>query len=166
MSGPTLEICNRATPPSPAMPAPSAKAMVSMREVGTPTQPAIARFWVTARTNMPSRVLFISTQTRNSTNSAKPMMITRFHGRIRLGRSSTPPDIQLGLATSTFCAPNSTRAAWIRISDRPQVASRVSSVRPYSQRITVRSISTPTAAAAKKATGIAAGRYQSTCSGK
>jgi hypothetical protein len=58
------------------------------------------------------------------------------------------------------------RAVWISTSDRPQVASRVSSVRPYSQRITVRSISTPTAAAVKKATGMAAGRYQSSMSGK
>ena len=129
--------------------------------VGTPTQPAMARFWVTARTNMPSRVLFISTQTRSRTNSAKPTMMMRFHGRIRFGSSAMPPDIQLGLATSTFCAPKTHARPWIRTSEMPQVASRVSSVRPYSQRITVRSITTPTSAAAKKATGMAAGRYQS-----
>ena len=79
---------------------------------------------------MPSRVLFISTQTNARTNSAKPMMMMRFQGSSRFGISSIPPDIQIGLATSTFCAPNSTRAAWIRIRDRPQVASSVSSVRP------------------------------------
>ena len=110
---------------------------------------------------MPSRVRFISTHTRNSTNIAKPTMMMRFQGSSRLGITSMPPDIQPGLATSTFCAPKATRAAWISTSEMPQVASRVSSVRPYSQRITVRSITTPTAAAVKKATGIAAGRYQS-----
>ena len=115
---------------------------------------------------MPSRVLFISTQTSSNTNSAKPMMMMRFHGKIRLGISSTPPDIQLGLETSTFCAPKITRAAWISTSDRPQVASRVSSARPYNQRMTVRSMTTPISAAAKKATGMAAGRYQSMASGK
>jgi hypothetical protein len=49
-----------------------------MRPVGTPTQPAMARFCVTARTNMPRRVLFISAQTSTSTKRAKPTMTMRF----------------------------------------------------------------------------------------
>ena len=58
------------------------------------------------------------------------MIAIRFHGSTRLGSTSMPPDIHDGLATSTFCGPKIVRAAWIRISDRPQVASSVSSGRP------------------------------------
>ena len=37
----------------------------------------------------------------------------RFHGSTGFGNSCTPPDSHAGLATSTFCAPNSTRTSWI-----------------------------------------------------
>ena len=42
----------------------------------------------------------------------------------------TPPDIQTGFETSTFCAPNIVRTACIRIRLMPHVASRVSRGRP------------------------------------
>ena len=43
-SGPTLPICESAQPASPARPEPSPNAHVSTRDVGTPTQAAIARY--------------------------------------------------------------------------------------------------------------------------
>ena len=82
----------------------------------------------------------------------------RFHGNTRLVMSSTPPDIQFGFSTCTFCAPNSVRIDWIRMRLMPHVASSVSSGRPYRNRITVRSISMPVAADAMNAAGSAASR--------
>ena len=48
----------------------------------------------------------------------------------------------------------------------PQVANNVSSGRPYSQRMTLRSSTAPTRAEVKKATGIATTMYQSNTPGK
>ncbi len=135
------------------MPEPSPKASMSMRPVGTPQQAAMLRFCVTARTFRPRRVLFSKSQVRSTTNSAKPMITMRLYGSTRFGSTCRPPESQAGLATSTFCAPNSTRTSWIRIRLMPQVASRVSSGRPYRWRITVRSSAMPIAAVTKKATG-------------
>ena len=59
------------------------------------------------------------------------MMKSRFHGSVRFDASAMPPLIHDGFATSTFCAPNSVRTSWIRIRLMPNVASSVSSGRPY-----------------------------------
>ncbi|MCY1435567.1 hypothetical protein D9M71_516660 [compost metagenome] len=112
------------------MPEPRPKASMSTRPVGTPQQAAMLRFCVTARTFRPRRVRFSSSQVSTSTQRAKPMMTMRFHGSTRLGSTWMPPDSHAGLATSTFCAPNSTRTSWISTRLMPQVASRVSSGRP------------------------------------
>ncbi|MNF96023.1 hypothetical protein D3C84_787990 [compost metagenome] len=104
---------------------------MSTRPVGTPQQAAMLRFWVTARTLRPRRVRLSSSQVSTTTHRAKPMIAMRLYGSTRLGSTCRPPDSQDGLATSTFCAPNSTRTAWMRIRLMPQVASRVSSGRPY-----------------------------------
>ena len=112
------------------MPEPRPKASMSTRPVGTPQQAAMLRFWVTARTFRPRRVLFSSSQVRTTTNKAKPMMTMRLYGSTRFGSTCMPPDSQAGLATSTFCAPKVTRTSWMRIRLMPQVASRVSSGRP------------------------------------
>ena len=65
-----------------------------------------------------------------STPTEKATMAMRFHGSMAPANTSTPPDIQDGFATSTFCEPNRVRAAWISIRLMPQVASSVSSGRP------------------------------------
>ncbi len=59
------------------MPEPNPKASMSMRPVGTPQQAAMLRFWVTARTFKPRRVLFSNSQVSSTTNSAKPMITMR-----------------------------------------------------------------------------------------
>ena len=87
-------------------------------------------------------------------------MTMRLYGSVRLV-NSMPPDIQDGLATSTFWAPKIWRTSWIRNRLMPQVASSVSSGRPYSQRITLRSSAMPTSAEARNATGTANAGYQS-----
>ncbi|MOA37359.1 hypothetical protein D3C78_1589440 [compost metagenome] len=94
-----------------------------------------------------------SSQVSSTTARAKPMITRRLYGNTRFGSSWTPPDSHAGLLTSTFCAPNSRRMAWIRIRLMPQVASRVSSGRPYRWRITVRSNAMPTPALMANATG-------------
>ena len=101
-----------------------------MRAVLTPMQDAIGRFCVTPRTNRPRRVLPISSATASSTAKAKPMMMIRFQGRVRLPSSVMPPLIQDGFSTPTFCAPNRLRTPCISTRLMPQVASRVSSGRP------------------------------------
>jgi hypothetical protein len=93
-------------------------------------------------------------------------MTSRLYGSTRPGVSATPPLIQLGLATSTFCAPKIERTACISSRLIPNVASSVSSGRPYRWRSTKRSSAKPTTAAARKAAGSAAGRYQSKAFGK
>ena len=148
------------------MPAPSPKASVSTRPVDTPVQPAIGRFCVTARTNRPSRVRWSRIQVTASTARQNPVITIRFQGRTALGRSGTPPDIQEGFATWTFCAPKVTRAAWMRMSESPQVARSDSSGRRYRWRMTVRSIATPTTNAAPNASGTAATTYQSWAPGR
>ena len=105
---------------------------------------------------MPSRVLFSNSQVNASTSSTNAITAMRFHGNTRFGNSCTPPDSHAGLATSTFCAPNSTRTSWISTRLMPQVASRVSSGRPYRWRITVRSSVMPIPAVMANATGSAA----------
>ncbi|MNV30369.1 hypothetical protein D3C71_1216330 [compost metagenome] len=67
------------------MPEPRPKASMSTRPVGTPQQAAMLRFWVTARTFRPRRVLFSSSQVSTTTNSAKAMMTMRLYGSTRFG---------------------------------------------------------------------------------
>ena len=86
---------------------------MSTRDVRTPTQPAIARFCVTARTNRPRRVRLSTAHTRATTASAKAMIAMRFHGSSRLGSTWMPPESHEGFATSTFCAPKIVRVAWM-----------------------------------------------------
>ena len=126
-----------------------------MRAVLTPMQAAMRRFCVTPRTNRPRRVRAISAHTPTSTRTAKPTIAMRLKGSVRLLITSTPPDSQVGFSTGTFCAPKIERTACCSIRLMPQVASSVSSGRPYSQRITLRSSAAPTSAAARKDTGIA-----------
>ncbi|MNL61946.1 hypothetical protein D3C87_1859250 [compost metagenome] len=79
--------CDKATPPNPAMPDPNPNASISTRPVGTPQHAAMARFCVTARTFMPSRVLFSNSQVRIRTSATNTMTAMRFHGSTRFGRS-------------------------------------------------------------------------------
>jgi hypothetical protein len=58
------------------------------------------------------------------------MMTMRLHGSTTPVMISTPPDMNDGFSTCTFCAPKIVRTAWIRIRLMPQVASSVSSGRP------------------------------------
>ena len=115
----------------------------------------MGRFCVTPRTNRPRRVLLIRKATPPSTASAKATMITRFQGSCRLSSSRTPPLIHAGFSTPTFCAPNTVRTSCISTRLLPQVASRVSSGRPYRKRITPRSMAMPTSPATRKASGTA-----------
>ena len=89
------------------------------------------------------------------------MMTSRLYGKVRLPSRVRLPLIQLGFSTPTFCAPNKVRTVCISTNEMPQVASSVSSGRPYKNRITLRSMSAPTSAALPKATGSAASKYQS-----
>ncbi|MCY1466462.1 hypothetical protein D9M71_847810 [compost metagenome] len=58
---------------------------MSTRPVGTPQQAAMLRFWVTARTFKPRRVLFSSSQVSATTNNANAMITIRLYGSTRLG---------------------------------------------------------------------------------
>ncbi|MDT4823881.1 hypothetical protein FQZ97_571210 [compost metagenome] len=131
-----------------------------MRAVFTPMHEAIGRFCVTPRTNRPRRVLPMSQPIASSTSAAKTMMQMRFHGSVTLLSIVKPPLIQPGFSTPTFCAPKSERTSCCSIRLMPQVASSVSSGRPYRKRITPRSSTAPTSADARNDTGIAATRYQ------
>ena len=111
------------------MPEPRPKAIMSTRPVGTPTQDAMVRFWVTPRTNSPRRVRVSISHTSSTTVIEKPMITMRFHGSTRF-TTVIPPLIQVGFETSTFWAPNNCRTNWIRNRLMPQVASSVSSGRP------------------------------------
>ena len=112
------------------MPEPRPKAQVSMRAVGTPTQAAMSRFWVTPRMKRPSRVFESSIHIPTSTAAAKRMMKMRLHGSTTLASTWMPPDMNAGFSTCTFCAPKRVRTAWISTRLMPQVASSVSSGRP------------------------------------
>ena len=103
---------------------------MSTRPVGTPVQLAMARFWVTARTNKPRRVRVSNSQISTRTKAANPMMTTRLQGSTTPVIASIPPDIHDGFSTSTFWAPKIVRTVCIRIRLMPQVASSVSSGRP------------------------------------
>jgi hypothetical protein len=93
-----------------------------------PRPAARCRSCVTARTRSPSRVRVRRSQTARRTPAReKRRMTIRFQGRTRSGSRVTPPDIQLGLETSTFWAPKVTRTACTMRRLAPQVASRVSS---------------------------------------
>ena len=81
----------------------------------------------------------------------------------RLYVTVTPPHcvaplIQAGVPTSRLLAPNTLRTACCNTSDRPQVASSVSSGRPYKNRINPRSIKIPTAPDTRNASGTAMNR--------
>ena len=119
-------------------------------------QDAMARFWVTPRTNKPKRVWLISKAMPTNTSMAKTTMNKRFQGSTKLASTCTPPLIQLGFSTATFCAPNKLRTACISTKLMPQVANKVSKGRPYKCRKTPRSIAAPTNAAVRKDTGNAA----------
>ena len=93
------------------MPEPSPNASMSTRGVGTPTQLAIVRFWVTPRTNRPRRVRVSISHTSTSTSAAKKIIAIRLYGSTTLVMISTPPDIQPGFSTCTFCAPNRVRTS-------------------------------------------------------
>src|SRR3990167_2423430 len=112
---------------------------------------AMGRFCVTPRTNRPRRVLLMRKATPASTASAKATMITRLQGSCRLSMSCTQPLIHAGFSTPTFCAPNTLRTSCCSIRLMPQVASSVSSGRPYRKRITPRSSTAPMRADAMKA---------------
>ena len=129
--------------------------------VGTPVQLAIARFCVTPRTKRPTRVRLISSHTAASTTSAKTTIAMRLNGMTYPPAIAMPPDSHDGFSTSTFCAPNSERQAWISSRLTPHVVSSVSSGRPYSQRSTPRSSTMPMAAVTMNAAGSAATTYQS-----
>ena len=68
------------------------------------------------------------------------------------------PLIQAGVPTLRLSAPKIDRTACCSTSDRPQVASNVSSGRPYRNRISSRSIATPTAPDTRNAHGTAMNR--------
>ena len=163
-SGPTFPIWLSATPARPATPDPKPKAIRSTRSVGTPIADAIARFWVTPRTKSPNRVCESSNAIMRRTASENPMMKIRFQGRAAPATVSAP-DSQEGFWISTFCGPTRVRTVWIKASEMPQVASRVSSGRPYKCRMMARSSKAPTEAAAKKAMGKATSGYQSNACG-
>ncbi|MNT94780.1 hypothetical protein D3C72_2365380 [compost metagenome] len=55
--------------------------------MGTPQQAAMLRFWVTARTFRPRRVLFSSNQVSTTTNRAKAMITMRLYGSTRFGNT-------------------------------------------------------------------------------
>ena len=63
--------------------------------------------------------------------------------------------MKLGAPTSRLVGPNEVRTACCRIRLMPQVASSVSSGRPYRKRMTPRSIAMPTSAATRNASGMA-----------
>ena len=63
------------------------------------------------------------------------------------------PDMKDGAPTSRLDGPKIERTACCSTSDRPQVASSVSSGRPYRKRMMPRSMAMPTAPATTKASG-------------
>ncbi len=81
------------------------------RAVFTPTQAAMRRFCVTARTNRPRRVFVSTPQAIATTTSENARIVKRLYGRIRFCITATPPFIHEGFVTCTFCAPNSGRVA-------------------------------------------------------
>ena len=124
------------------------------------------RFCVTARTNRPSRVRVSSSHDAAARSAAKAMITMRLHGSTTLVMISMPPDIHDGFSTCTFCAPKIVRTAWIRMRLMPQVASSVSSGRPYRKRMTVRSSTMPTSAADERTRPAPrTSRYQSNAPG-
>jgi hypothetical protein len=71
-----------------------------------------------------------SIQTIRRTSEQKSRITMRFQGSTSPASTVTPPDIQPGFATSTFCAPNALRTPCIKSRLAPKVASSVSSGRP------------------------------------
>ena len=65
------------------------------------------------------------------------------------------PAIQAGVSTGRLLALNTSRTTCCRIRLTPNVASKVSSGRPYRKRTTPRSISMPTQPDTRNASGIA-----------
>ena len=95
-----------------------------------PTQAAMPRFCVTARTCRPKRVRCRMNQTPADDQDDEADDGDAAPGQHQPVRDSTPPDSQSGFATATFCAPKIERTVWIRPRLMPQVASSVSSGRP------------------------------------
>ena len=85
---------------------------------------------------------------------ANTMIHSRFQVMVR-PPSSKAPDMKFGAPTSRLVGPNVVRTACCRIRLMPQVASSVSSGRPYRKRMTPRSIAMPTSAATRNASGMA-----------
>jgi hypothetical protein len=108
------------------------------------------RFCVTPRTNRPSRVLPISSATPSSTSAANTRMASRLYGSVRLGSTCTPPDSQTGSPRHVLRAEDRAHQLHQDQADAPG-GQQVSSGRPYSQRITLRSSTAPTSAAGQEA---------------
>ncbi|MCY1313657.1 hypothetical protein D9M68_440780 [compost metagenome] len=87
------------------------------------------RFWVTARIRSPIGVLLSRNRSAAKTVNAKTIIHSRFQVIVS-PPSSKAPDIHEGLPTSRLVGPKIERTACCRISDMPQVASKVSSGRP------------------------------------
>ena len=111
MSGPTLEICESATPPSPNDTCAKRKShgIDTRRRHPDTNRPLPGSASPHGRTCQ-AVFLFISTQTKLSTKQRKANDDDAVPRQQQVGINSMPPDIQPGFETSTFCAPNKTRA--------------------------------------------------------
>jgi ABC-type Na+ efflux pump permease subunit len=89
----------------------------------------LRRFEVTARIWRPSGVRLSTSCRAVNTTMANTTIHSRFQVIARPPRSNCPV-IQVGISTGRLLAPKIERTACCRISDRPQVASSVSSGRP------------------------------------
>ena len=117
---------------------------------------AMRRFCVTARMRSPKGVA-----RSTAWSAAKTARVNTTIHRRPLVISSPPrwnePVMKAGAETGRLSGPKAVRTACCSTSDTPQVASRVSSGRPYRNRITVRSMATPIAPATRNAAGTARG---------
>ena len=114
----------------PAMPEPRPKVMASTQLVRMPMAAAMRRFWVTARISRPKRVRRMTASRAANTTRQKMMITSRLSVMVKPPPSSTEPLIQEGVETSRLLGPKILRTSCCRISEMPQVASRVSSGRP------------------------------------
>ena len=100
-----------------------------MRPVEMPIAAAMRRFCVTARMRRPNDVA----RSSNCSAAKTTMASTMIHSRpVVICRPPTliEPDMKAGALTWRLLAPKIVRTACCRISETPQVASRVSSGRP------------------------------------
>jgi hypothetical protein len=94
-----------------------------------PIAAAMARFWVTARISRPSLVKRNSPSSATNTTREKQIIHSRLYVTV-MWPTSNAPLIHEGAPTSRLVGPNAVRTACCRISERPQVASKVSRGRP------------------------------------